>query len=228
MIISLWAGLQVYRFSSPKKVVSFSLLGVLIGLGENYFWNAMPIQSKNTSPPSAVSCIQDKAIELPMGFVRQTLMWQTVHEQQTFGGMGENGLIFLPKKYRQRLQNPFIVFLAKSSFDPKTIQTYSEPDKQRILELGFRYLVLDREIIEMEFLLTQELEKLRSELVFDVQRRLNQEFGEPICVGGSLVVWDLWQERTSSAGEKQYQYLWKKASISVYEEKLIEMNRVPK
>ena len=227
LIISLWTGIQICRFSK-KRAVFFCLLGVGVSVGENYFWNSLPIQAKDTRPPSAIECIQDKAIELPMGFVRQTLMWQTLHEQQTFGGMGENGLIFLPKKYRLRLQNPFILFLAKASFDPTTQQVYAEPDKQRILDMGFRYLVLDREIIEMEFLLTQELDKQRSDLVFEVQRRLNQEIGPPICVGGSVVVWDLWEEKEAQVGTEQFEYLWKKASISAYERKLMEMNRVPK
>ena len=228
LVISLWAGLQVSRFPSASRVVLLCLFGVGIGLGENYYWKALPIPSKQSHPPSAVSCIRDKAIELPIGFVRQTLMWQTIHEQQTFGGMGENGLIFLPKKYRQRLQNPFVLFLAKASFDPDTQQVYAHPDKQRILDLGFHYLVLDREIIEMELLLTQEHGKQRSEMVFDVQRRFNQELGQPSCVGGSLVVWSLLGDENSKVGEEQFEYLWNKASISAYEQKLIEMNRVPK
>lgn len=228
LAVSLWAGTQVQRCSSQKLVVILTILGASVALFENHTWNAMPIQPKDATASSAISCIKDKVIELPIGYVRQTLMWQTIHEQQTFGGMGENGLIFLPPAYRRRLQNPFIRFLSKTSSDPDTIQEYSKPDLQRILELGFRYLALDREIIEIEFLLTQETDKERSELVFDVQRRLNQEFGEPICVGGSLVVWDLWKEEVSLVGDEQFEYLWTKASISAYEMKLIELNRVPK
>jgi hypothetical protein len=228
LVVSLWAGTQVQRFSSQKLVVFLTILGSTVALLENHALNAMPIQSKNATPSTAVSCIQDKAIELPMGYVRQTLNWQTLHEQQTFGGMGENGLIFLPPEYRRRLQNPFIRFLSKTTSDPETTQQYSKPDFQRILDLGFRYLVLDREIIEIEFLLTQEIEKERSDLVFEVQRRLNREFGEPICVGGSLVVWDLWNKETSLIEDEQFEYLWTKASIYAYEMKLIELNRVPK
>ena len=99
--IALWAGVQARAYDGKYRLLVLSLIGVSIGLVENYTWQSVPVQSKSVQLSSAVSCIKDKVIELPIGFVRQTLIWQTIHEQQTFGGMGENGLVFLPSKARE-------------------------------------------------------------------------------------------------------------------------------
>ena len=93
--------------------------------------------------------------------------------------------------------------------------------------MGFRYLVLDREIVENGLLLMGEKGE-RSQKVFDIQKRINQEFGQPICVGGALVVWDLWNQKKSEIGSEQFEYLWQRTSVSPYEQRLFELERVPK
>jgi hypothetical protein len=231
--LAISGGLLVHKFRTTKWIRWAVLLSIVVGLMEHRTLYTMPIQYSEAKPPAVLDVMKSKkggVIELPIGYVRPTIMWQAVHEQPTFGGMGENARIFLPTEHKQRLRNPFIRYLYKVSFDPDTSASFSYKDQERIEEQGFRFILLDRKILEMELLLKQKETGDRSVLVFDVQRRLTIKFGSPISISGSYVLWDLQNSNDSlnNGLEGEYEYLWEKSGISKYELELQNRNRIPK
>ena len=228
--LSVAAGLLLGRIGSQKWIVAMVLVGAAIGLLEHRSLHTMPIQSRAGKPPDVLEFIRQEGggvIDLPIGYVRPSIMWQAIHEEPTFGGMGENARIFLPKAHLKRLNNSFIRYLSKVSFDPDTTAAYSFKDRERIEEQGFRFVLLDREILEMELLLMGKDQGDRSTLVFDIQRELNRRFGEPAAANGAYVLWDM-AAAQSTRVSNQFEYTWSKSSITKYEQELQKRNRLPK
>jgi len=231
--LSISAGILVNNYPLKRWYVGLVLFGVFIGLYEHTKLHTVPIQSREAIMPQVLNTIMEKkggVIELPIGYVRPSIMWQTIHEQPTFGGMGENAQIFLPKKHERRLKNPFVKFLIKACFDNETTQKYSSHDLERIKKQGFRFVLLNREILEMELLLKEIDSGERSTLVFDVQRLFTINFGNPIAVSGPYILWDLNSTKNNekTVFNNQYQFLWNKSSMSKYEIELQIRNRIPK
>jgi len=132
-------------------------------------------------------------IDLPIGLARTTIVWQTVHGQPTFGGMGENARIFWPEGFTDHLNNPFVRFLRYVGRSPKRRVGYRPEDVATLTDLGFRWLVLDRKLID-----AQEVSRsvrrqlpLREEHSLKVTAAMVDVIGTPVAAEGPLVVWDL-------------------------------------
>jgi hypothetical protein len=126
-------------------------------------------------------------IELPIGYVRTSILWQSQHKIPTFGGMGENLPILVPPEHRMRLKSSLFRYFQKITFFPET--EMRSPPLDDALDQGFRYVTLDMRVITGIY-----RKKYRDEDKEKKQQflsRLQELLGKPWIIEGPLWVWDL-------------------------------------
>ena len=206
----------------------FGLVMGLIGAGlwDLHYVRSFPLTHTDTQASSIVDCIDGPYIELPIGFAHPSMMWQGDIGEPTFGGMGENGLTFLPKGYLNRLQNPFIEALKSKSLIVNSTKEFSPFDKERIVSQGFAYVLWDRSITEQERMKRRDDQKRPNE-VFEIQRNLVELLGQPICQDAQYLVFSLLDVSLDSQLDVGSKWTWELPLQSSYEERLRQLGRVP-
>jgi hypothetical protein len=132
-------------------------------------------------------------IDLPIGVAKVAQVWQTVHKQPTFGGMGENALVFWPDGHRARMAMPLIQSLRTVTRRPRLARMPTPVERWSIVAEGFRWVVLDRAMAE-EMARVQSRGGTKAAAVDGVIRttqRLIEILGAPVAVDGRVVIWDL-------------------------------------
>jgi hypothetical protein len=164
---------------------------------------AYPLVHRDMEAPSVYEWIGEQGgglVELPMGIGRVSIAWQAVHEQPTVGGMAENASLFWPDGYKERLRdNHFLRELRKVTRRPNTFLCCDQASVKAgigaLEEEGFRWLVLDRHLVDADLHRYAYGRDAKEEQIlsapFDVQARLIEGLGDPVAVDGSLVIWDL-------------------------------------
>ncbi len=167
-----------------------------------------PFVTRDVSPPEAYRWIGDQGgglVHLPFGINQPSIVWQTVHHQPIFGGMGENARILWPEGFEDKLKNPLVRFLRRATRDPEGAKVpVSDQGRMQLRNDGFRWVVLHRNLVESEnrdrlppgedaklpgrVYLDQEAFLL---LPFQAMDRITEVLGPPVAVDGPLVVWDL-------------------------------------
>ncbi len=214
-----------------SRLQQFSLGGFVLIAGAFDLWHVDSLPLVHTTLPKSdvQDCIDAPTIQLPNGFVHPTMTWQVDNPQPFFGGMGENGLLFLPKGYKGRLQNPFVQYLRSASLIVNTSKTYSPFDKARIVELGFRYVLWDRGMTEMERQKRLTSDTERPTEVFDIQQNLMEQLGQPVCWDAQWLLFDLWSPSFANDRDATlFEWQWPQPTLSNYEQRLRELGRVPK
>ena len=204
------------------------LIILSMGAWDLHYVESLPLVHTEMPKSSVKECMDAPTIQIPIGFVHPTMTWQTHNPQPYFGGMGENGLLFLPDGYNARLQNPFVQYLKSASLIVHTKRTYSPFDKERIVDIGFRYVLWDRSMTEMERFKRQNLEGERPTDVFKIQQNLIDTLGNPVCVDAQWLLFDLdGSDVSNEVFPHLFDWSWGQPSISAYEERLRELGRVP-
>ena len=175
-----------------------ALVGVSIAAVEQHHNLALPLVSRDLTPPPVMEVLGEEGgglIELPIGLARVSIAWQPVHAQPTFGGMAENARLFWPAGFDKRLSNRFIRYLKGATIDPSHERSFRPVDLLRFKAEGFRWVVLDRHLVDANLHNTpmwRSLDKQsRLDAPFLVQAYLVDQLGPPAAVDGELVVWDL-------------------------------------
>jgi hypothetical protein len=161
-----------------------------------------PFVTKDLTPPESMNWLAaeseeiDAVIHLPYGVTQPAIVWQTIHNQPLFGGMGENASVLWPDGFRERMRNSFVQALLRATrnpeLEPRTPQ-YNPYQRGLMEEEGFRWIVLHRDLLEMEFEkhLRVHVDGLARSKGDAVLGRLLDLIGPPVAVEGPLVVWDL-------------------------------------
>jgi len=161
-----------------------------------------PFVTKDLTPPTSMTWLADESedvdavIHLPFGVTQPAIVWQTLHNQPLYGGMGENAEVLWPSNFRDRMRNSFIQSLLRATRNPEMeprVPAYNDYQRSVMEEEGFRWIVLHRDLLEMEFekhLPVHEDGLSRSKADLAVAR-LVALIGEPVAVEGPLVTWDL-------------------------------------
>ena len=226
LVIHLARVLHSFKITSVQRTA----LPVLIfssGLFDAWYVHSLPLAHTTLPKSSVEQCLEGPTIQLPNGFVHPTMTWQIRQGVPYFGGMGENGLIFLPNGYKRRLQNPFIQSIKSTSLYPKSSLEFSPFDKDRIIETGFQYVLWDRSMTEMELVKRQSTGD-RPEKLFTIQRNLIELLGNPICSDQQWLVFALEPiQKTTDSGIDLNIWDWEQPRLSVYERRLKELGLVP-
>ena len=188
---------RLARLPRLPAVVIPALL-VVLGMVEQHRVLAFPLLSRDLTPPQVYQVIGQHGgglIELPIGMARLSIAWQPVHGQPTFGGMAENAPVFHPPGFRQRLANSFILYLRRVTRDPDRGFDYDLEDLQALKDEGFRWVVLDRQLVDSEITRGSFSRRMPPQAVdrapFYAQDNLSGHLGPPVMAEERLVVWDL-------------------------------------
>ena len=206
-----------------------------------------PLVTRDVEPPAVFEWIGDQGgalIHLPFGINQPAIIWQTIHGQPIFGGMGENARLLWPEGFEDRIKIDLIRFLRRSTRDPVTAEP---PTTERgLIELrrdGFRWVVLHRDLVETEnrdrlpagprgqSAVSLTLEALQR-LPFQATDAISRALGPPVAVDGPLVVWDLLggaQAPPSLAPSPEHlaERSWQVEGPPAYEQLLQSQGRLP-
>lgn len=232
--VEAWAA----RAQRPPGVIPMLLvLATMVEQSKNL---AFPLLHRDFTPPEAyawIGQVQGGLIELPIGLSRVSVAWQAVHRQPTWGGMGENAKVLWPPGFERRQKNSFIRFLKAVTRDPDNAKTmkFEESDRIALQREGFRWVVLDRQLVDSEAKRAQEMlgkERVNAEdLVFRTTASMTARLGDPTAADGALLVWDLEKQATPPAGlrvdpEDLNIRSWPTEDMPEYERHLRELGRV--
>ncbi|MCK6502635.1 hypothetical protein L6R53_04440 [Myxococcota bacterium] len=191
---------EAWRGRRLLRLPVFVLPALVVGLGmvEQHRVLAFPLLSRDLTPPQVYRVIGAHGgglIELPIGMARISIAWQPVHGQPTFGGMAENAPVFHPPGFRQRMANSFILYLRRVTRDPDRSFDYDAPDLAALVAEGFRWVVLDRQLLDSEITRGSFSRRMPPQVVdrapFYAQDNLVSHLGPPVMAEERLVVWDL-------------------------------------
>ncbi|MBN1337624.1 MAG: hypothetical protein JXB39_16855 [Deltaproteobacteria bacterium] len=194
-IFAAWAARpgRIGRTALRGGATTVALVLAGLHLAEQHWNLEWPFVTRDVAPPQMVRWIGQETgavIDLPLGINKHTIIWQTVHEQPTFGGMGENATVFWPEGYSQRLSIDFVRFLRDAVRQPEEAQApATDAGRARLVREGFRWVLLHR-----DFLPAVRPGNARDEdptLPFRVQARIAEVLGPPVAVDGPIVAWDL-------------------------------------
>jgi hypothetical protein len=229
--------------------LGLALLLLGINLAEQHSQLCWPFVTRDASPPAAYRWIGQEGgaiVHLPFGVNQSAIVWQTIHGQPIFGGMGENAPLLWPEGFDKKLANPLIRFLRMSTRRPEAA---TAPSGERGLELlredGFRWVILHRDLVESEnlerlppsdtgrllardYLSREALERLP----FEASERIAELLGPPLAVEGPLVIWDLSGEGAAPSGleanaARLAERNWESEAPPAYEKLLESQGRLP-
>lgn len=201
LALSIAAGTVFSRVEERLGTTRAAVLGgafVVLAAVEQARNLALPLVARDLTPPPVMAALGEVGgglVELPIGLARLSIAWQPVHEQPTFGGMAENARLFWPDGFDRRFTNRFVQFLKGATFNPEKARPFEPTDAIQLRAEGFRWVVLDRHLIDANLHNTPVFRKWseaeRDRAPFFVQDRLTEALGAPVAVDGAVVVWDL-------------------------------------
>jgi hypothetical protein len=183
------------RDRSRAFTVIVSVLVVVVGLAEQAKNGALPLVHQSMHIPSVIGELGRRGggvIDLPIGMAKRAMVWQTVHQQPTLGGMGENAPVFWPEEFHHRMASPMVRALSSATRRPDLEVLFDDSERWKLVDAGFRWVVLDGgTAVELLSGLVQPLKGSPTERLGAIRRRLNLFLGTPVAVDGDVVVWDL-------------------------------------
>jgi len=175
--------------------VSVALIG--LGIMSQVRAGAFPLKTRTWEVPESLREVGRRGggiIEIPMMVPRASLMYQSVHQQPLFGGMGENAPIFWPRGFKHQMGNHFIRALRQAVRTHSGPHSYIQADVAALQQTGMRWVILDRDA-QMNVVQKASWWALKPELRRATSTRtvavLTDMMGPPVAVDEHLVVWDL-------------------------------------
>lgn len=224
----------------PLAVVG-PLVVVGVNLADQHRTAMWPFVTRDVTPPRVVSVVGERTggvIHLPIGINQPAIVWQTVHHQPLFGGMGENAPLLWPEGYRSRLSQPFVAWLRRTVTDPaRAVEPPPEVGRQRLLSEGFRWVLLHRDLVD-SFVVrstqaTPPSDPPQTDRPFETTALLVGVLGPPVAVEGPLVLWSLERDQSPVPGLEPTQEAltsrtWSPEDQPLYEQRLQARGRLPR
>lgn len=229
-----WRRLHLPRL--PAAVLPVLLIG--LHMVEQNRVLAFPLLSRDLSPPRIYEVIGQHGgglIELPIGMSRISIAFQPVHQQPTFGGMAENAPLFYAQGFQKRLNDPLISYLRRVTRDPDKDYELDLQDLERYRAEGFRWVVLDRQLVDSEISRGSFARRMPPTVVdrapFYVQQNISERLGAPVMAEERYIVWDLQggaeiPEELQPDAEALSERTWPKTEMPEYEARLRERGRL--
>ncbi|MCB9791907.1 MAG: hypothetical protein H6741_04195 [Alphaproteobacteria bacterium] len=244
LILSLGLGQLVQRAQDLKPQRAW-LAPLLIALWapwtalEQHAYRVYPFVARDLSVPETFRWIAEEKgalIHMPFGITQPSIVWQTVHGQPLFGGMGENASLLWPEGFENRLRNSFVKALISAARDPREVRPYNTGQRERMQAEGFRWVVLHRDLVEADiykWAYGRTLpEEERDQAGLEVTRAMVELLGPPTAVEGAIVTWDLTGQAIAPPAlapteEALYTRSWERPPMPDYEKTLREKGRLP-
>ncbi len=239
--------------ASPRRLLAgwgpALLAGLLLtaNLAGQHRQLCFPFVTRDVQPSPVYDWIGEEGgalIHMPFGINQPSIIWQTIHGQPVFGGMGENARLLWPEGMDERVRIDLIRFLSRATRDPdKATRPRSEQGLNKLRSDGFRWVVLHRDLVEShnrdrlpsgrsarnKVMLTQEQ---LQRLPLQVTEAYTEVLGSPVAADGALVVWDLTGDAAPPPGleptpERLERRSWELEGPPSYEALLMQQGRLP-
>jgi len=136
-------------------------------------------------------------IELPYGWNQAHLYYQTHHGRPVFGGMIENNEVFTPAGTRAlQDENTFVARLIGSARLDRKIPSLDPVDQQAVYDLGFRYVVLQKDAHVVEGNANALFDDAIRARLRGTRKTLRQMLGGPVYEDARLVIYAPWGDGT--------------------------------
>ena len=225
------------RFVAPATlgVGALVLGGTLVELDRDEMF---PFRVRDATTPAVYTWMAPQGgaiIDLPPRIAQNYILYQPDHQLPLFGGMGENVSLFWPKGYKERNKNLFVAALTKVCRDPKERATFAPRDRKVIVDQGFAWVVLHRELVDSEFNREHAAAWSPAQIAsapFQITERLTEMLGPPIAVDGPMVVWSLRAAPAVAPAalaptpERIGARIWDRPEPLPYERRLYELGRI--
>jgi hypothetical protein len=199
--VSLGAGFLLMRLAAATGrrwvVPAGGTALIAASLAASWADGFVPLDNEGARLPAAYTWMASKGgaiLDLPRGTDPTYIVWQPQHRLPLFGGMGENVSVFWPPGHRRLIENRFVNALNRACRDPeRPLPSFTAADRQIVRGLGFRWVVLHRELVDFEFdgLRAERGDAVVDAMPFAITRRLDEVLGDPIAQDGAMVVWSL-------------------------------------
>jgi hypothetical protein len=236
--LSLGLGSLVGRLSGWRWVWLLPGALAMLTIVEQHRHLAYPLLHRDLTPPrvyAEIGRVGGALLEVPVGVSKVSIAFQPVHGQPVFGGMGENAMVLWPPGFNRRMSNTFIQFLRSMTRDPQQPTPFRKTDITTFKAEGFRWVVMDRQLVESQLRQRQWAQRVSLEEVeqgaFIAQRMMVSQLGEPWAVEGRLVVWDLVGGLESPQGlapteATLWEKTWEPEEMPAYERHLRDLGRL--
>jgi len=240
LVMRLERKIKLLPLEVPVLVVLFAGATAV----EQSRYGIFPFVAKDLSPPEVFEWMGEQegegsqaVIGLPFGPGQPNIVWQVLHERPLWGGMGENATLLWPDGLRRRTRNAFyraLMQAIRQPHEPLDELRYPKNQRDKLVKLeGFRWVVLDRRIMEQEF--RSELKDEGKAAVRGITEKillgLNRVVGSsPVAAEGQWVVWDLWGEAVAPASlepteQRMLDATWDTVDAPLYEKELTRAGR---
>ncbi len=184
----------------------------------SFFWvkdlrssEIWPLPRWDATIPAGYRCLAEgepgAIIELPFNWTQGHLYFQSAHGRPIFGGMLENNPVFTPTEHQEfQKSNGFISAILEESAAvmsrrDQTPEGWNEQDKQELYDLGYRYVVLQKDALDLarddnrdaeerrRFRLTHKAMRTRQRRV---DKRLRNLLGPPVFSDARIQIFSPW------------------------------------
>jgi hypothetical protein len=208
---------------------------VLGSLATSWMDCFFPLVSRSGQSPAVYLWMATQGgaiIDLPRGPSQTQIVFQPAHQLPLLGGMGERVSIFFPPGYRRLLKTPFVGALTRATEKPGQDTVILPANKAEFVRLGFRWVILHRELVDTRFNQGSEIPKQElARAPFDITRRITKLLGEPVAVDGPMVVWSLTPvasapESLLPTPDNLWQRVWERPEPATFETRMYEQGRL--
>ncbi len=159
-------------------------------LGELVLGGLAPLPTWDATVPAAYRCLAEgppgALIELPHGWSRAHIYYQTAHGRPIMGGMLENDRAFVPAESEALQRDNSWLVAVRAAADLRTAPVYPSPaDKAALQALGYRYVILTEDA-------WLDRPDVHRERVRQADKRLRELLGAPVYVDARARIYAPW------------------------------------
>lgn len=154
----------------------------------------LPFPGWNARVPAGYQCLaqdpEGAIIELPLAWTQAHVYYQTVHEHPMLGGMLEDNASFTPPEFTWfRERNAMVKGLYEAADSATPTLEYTAADAQAVRDLGYRYVVVQRDAWFGSNTMEQTLDETA---LLALEAVLDEAFGEPVYADARIDIYAPW------------------------------------
>ena len=185
-------------FAHARRLQLAGAAAMLLAWGADLVESSLlPVPSWNAAIPAGYYCLADgpegALIELPYAWTQGHLYFQMAHGRPILGGMLENNETFTPDEFvTLREENEYLDALMEVSRLRVVDEGIDEAGKQELYDLGYRYVVLQRDAFQTRRSASGLLDNALRTRMRDMHKRLRRMLGEPVYDDARLTIYAPW------------------------------------
>ncbi len=197
LLVPLAATAALAQLRRPRLQAALVLGAALLWLLDLRWCGLAPFPAWSAAVPAGYRCLASgppgALIELPHGYTQAHLYYQTAHGRPLLGGMAEATSMLEPQRMRQlRDDNSLLRALQEISRRDMPPNEVLPGDLQQLHQLGYRYLVLQKDAFQQQTETRDMGAAARSARLRRLQRNLLRLAGAPVYQDARLAIYAPW------------------------------------